>query len=105
MNDERARALEARASDAQRENRESGGRPGQRLAVRLSELHDLGTGRLDAAKVAEYPTIPLKQLSEALGGDSPTVHRTPYAVGLQEPLCAIKRSVVILVDALRDRTS
>src|SRR5947199_6876432 len=105
MNDERARALEARASDAQRENRESGGRPGQRLAVRLSELHDLGTGRLDAAKVAEYLKIPLKQLSEALGRNYSTVHRTPSAVGLQEPLCAIKRSLVILEDVLGDRSS
>ena len=79
--------------------------PEKRLAVRLADLHDRDTGRLDAVKVAEYLRIPLKQLSEALGRNYSTVHRTPSASGLQERLCSIKSSLVILEDVLGDRSS
>ena len=97
--------METRASDTERESRGSGARPSPKLAVRLAELHDRETGRLDAARVAEYLKIPLKQLSEALGRNYSTVHRTPSAVGLQEPLGSIKRSLIILEDVLGDRSS
>lgn len=75
------------------------------VAIRLSDLHDPETGRLDAARVAEYLRIPLKQLVEALGRNYTTVHRTPAALAIQEPLCSIKRSLVILEDVLGDRSS
>lgn len=34
--------------------------------VILPELHDAGTGRIDAQKVADFMGVPLKQLSEGL---------------------------------------
>lgn len=60
---------------------------------------------MDAARVAEYLGVPLKLLVEALGRNYSTVHRTPAALAIQEPLCSIKRSLVILEDVLGDRSS
>ncbi|HEX7186144.1 MAG TPA: glycine zipper domain-containing protein [Thermoanaerobaculia bacterium] len=75
------------------------------LAVDLRELHDPETGRLDAARVADYLKLPLKQLSEALGRNYSTVHRTPTAPAIQETLRSIKRSLEILGEVLGDRAS
>jgi hypothetical protein len=74
-------------------------------AVLLRELHDRATGRLDAARVADYLRLPLKQLSEALGRNYSTVHRTPTALAIQETLLSIKRSLIILEEVLGDRAS
>ena len=75
------------------------------LAVRLPELHDYETGRLDAAKVADYLRISLKQLSESLGRNYSTVHRTPAASAIQEPLRSIKRTLEILEQVFVDRSA
>lgn len=72
-------------------------------AVSLYILHDPETGRLDAARVADYLKLPLKQLSEALGRNYSTVHRTPTAPAIQETLRSIKRSLEILEQVLGDK--
>jgi hypothetical protein len=74
-------------------------------AVTLPELHDPATGRLDAARVADYLRLPLKQLSDALGRNYSTIHRTPTAPGIQETLRSIKRSLEILEEVLGDKAS
>ena len=72
-------------------------------SVVLQELHDPATGRLDAAKIAEYLAVPLAQLARALGANYATVHKTPAALPLQERLLPIKRTLVILSDLFRDQ--
>lgn len=73
--------------------------------VRLQQLHDPATGRLDAGRVANYLSLPLKQLSDALGRNYSTIHRTPTAPALQDPLRSIKRSLEILEGILGDHAS
>jgi len=83
------------------------GTPGAsiRLApVRLSDLHDPETGRIDATEVATFLKIPLKQLSEALGKKYSTVYKTPSAPALQPTLRSIKRSLEILERVFEDRS-
>jgi hypothetical protein len=79
-------------------------RPGT-LRVPLQELHDPGTGRLDAARAAEYLKVSLKQLAEASGKNYSTVHKTPSAPDLQPLLQSIKASLVILEDVFVDRAA
>ena len=74
-------------------------------AIPLQQLNDPVTGRLDAARVADYLSVPLKQLSETLGRNYSTVHKTPTAPAIQETLRSIKRSLVILEDVLGSRSS
>lgn len=73
--------------------------------VTLLELHDPGTGRLDAARIADYLDVPLKKLSEALGKNYTTVHKTPSAPSLQPGLRPIKRSIEILEEVFGERSS
>ncbi len=73
--------------------------------IPLQQLHDPVTGRLDAGRVADYLSLPLKQLSEALGRNYSTIHRTPAAPALQDPLRSIKRSLEILERVLGNRAS
>jgi Glycine zipper/Protein of unknown function (DUF2384) len=73
--------------------------------VTLQELHDPETGRLDAVRMADYLSLPLKQLSESLGRNYSTVHRTPTAPSIQETLRSIKRSLEILEEVLGDKAS
>ena len=61
--------------------------------VILPELHDRATGRIDARKVAEFMGVPLKRLAEGLGLDYKAVHRNPPAVGFQEALQPVKRTL------------
>jgi hypothetical protein len=75
------------------------------LEVRLPELHDRETGRLDAANVANYLRIPLKQLSESLGRNYSTVHKTPSASAIQEPLRSIKRTLEVLEQVFVNRSA
>jgi len=88
----------------------AGGLAGKRLAeshfapLLLSELHDSGTGRIDAAEVAAFLRIPLKQLAEALGKKYTTVHKTPSGLALQPALRSIKRSLEILERVFEDRS-
>jgi uncharacterized protein (DUF2384 family) len=73
--------------------------------VVLQELHDPGTGRLDANRVAEYLKIPLKQLAGALGKNYSTVHKTPSAPALQPSLRSIKRILEILEQVFVNRST
>lgn len=64
--------------------------------VRLPELHDPETGRVDAAKVAKYLKIPLKSLAEAIDLNYTYLQREPSAKSAQFRLGSIKRSLEIL---------
>lgn len=80
-------------------------RPKRAASVPLQQLHDPATGLLDAVRVANYLSLPLKQFSEALGRNYSTVHRTPAAPSLQEALLSIKKSLTILEESLGNRAS
>ena len=71
-------------------------RPREVPKVILPELHDRQSGRIDAAKVAEFMGVPLKQLAEGLGLNYKAVHRNPSASGFQEALRPVKRSLELL---------
>ncbi|MEN9840718.1 MAG: hypothetical protein RL376_518 [Verrucomicrobiota bacterium] len=64
--------------------------------VILPELHDGQSGRIDAAKVAEFMGVPLKRLADGLGLNYKAVHRHPAAAGFQEALRPVKRSLELL---------
>ncbi len=69
----------------------------------LPEIHDSDTGRLDAKRIAEYLSVPLSALAEAIGKNIATVHKSPSASSLQEDLAPIARILGILVPLLRSR--
>lgn len=77
-------------------------RPGL-LRIPLQELHDERSGRLDAAKFAEYLDRPLKQIAEAMGKKYSALHKTPAAPDVQPFLQSVKTSLVILEDVLSKR--
>ena len=74
---------------------------GARMRVVLPELHDEGTGRVDAQKVAEYLGVPLKRLAEGLEINYKSAHRNPDAEALQGALRPLKRSLEILDEFFR----
>jgi len=63
----------------------------------LLTLHDAGTGRLDAARIASFMGLPLKTLAESLGRNYRTVHKTPSAPSLQPHLQTLRRSLELLL--------
>ena len=69
-----------------------------RPRVILPELHDPATGRIDAQKVADFLSVPLKALAEALGLNYKAVHRTPGAPAFQQKLRSVKRILELLDD-------
>ena len=69
----------------------------------LPELHDPDTGRLDAKRMADYLSVPLSTLAEAIGKNVAAVHKSPSAPSLQEDLAPIARILGILVPLLRSR--
>jgi hypothetical protein len=71
--------------------------------VRLPELHDRETGRLDARSVAAYLNVPLTRLAAALGKKYQTVYKTPAAPALQEGLTAIETILNVLARVIGDR--
>jgi hypothetical protein len=73
--------------------------------VTLQDLHDPNTGRLDAARIAEYLKVPLKQLAGGLGKNYSTVHKTPSAPALQPALRSIKRILEILDQVFANRST
>ena len=73
--------------------------------VTLQGLHDPETGRLDAARTAEYLKVPLKQLAGGLGKNYSTVHKTPSAPALQPALRSIKRVLEILDQVFVNRST
>jgi DNA-binding NarL/FixJ family response regulator len=72
------------------------------LALTLPELHDRKTGRIDAALVATYLGVPLKELAGALGMNYTTVHKTPASESAQVALRRLKRTLELLTDTLKD---
>ena len=64
--------------------------------VVLPELHDAGTGRIDAQKVADFMGVPLKPLAVGLGLHYSGVHRNPSAPGFQQALRPLKRALELL---------
>ena len=74
---------------------------GARMRVVLPELHDEGTGRVDAQKVAEYLGVPLKRLAEGLEINYKSAHRNPAADAFQGALRPVKRSLEILHEFFR----
>jgi hypothetical protein len=70
-------------------------------SVILPELHDAGTGRIDAQKVADFMGVPLKHLSEGLGLNYKAVHRSPSAATFQTALMPVKRSLEYLHQAFK----
>lgn len=73
--------------------------------VTLQDLHDPETGRLDAARIAEYLKVPLKQMAGGLGKNYSTVHKTPSAPALQPALRSIKRILEILDQVFVNRST
>ncbi|MBI3493100.1 MAG: response regulator [Acidobacteria bacterium] len=73
------------------------------LDVRLRELHDPSTGRIDARKLAVFLAIPLAQLAAALDALPATVHKSPAAPALQKRLQPIKRAIDAVSRATRSQ--
>lgn len=71
--------------------------------VRLQNLHDPQSGRIDAGRLADWLEIPLKVLAEALGKKYSTIHKTPSSMALQPVLRSIKRALEILEEVLGER--
>lgn len=59
-------------------------------------LHDSGTGRIDARKLARYLGISLASLANAIGKDYKAVFKTSASESLQPALAPIHRTVVAL---------
>jgi len=75
------------------------------LRVTLQELHDQGTGRLDAKRIADYLGVPLKELARALGVKYTTAHKTPHSAALQDGLRPVKRCLEILASMIGDQAT
>jgi CheY-like chemotaxis protein len=78
------------------------GRRRQKIRVLLPELHDTPSGRIDAAKIAAYLDVPLKQLAPALRASYQAIHKTPDSPAAQAGLVPIKRSLELLRSAFAD---
>jgi hypothetical protein len=72
------------------------------LAVPLAELHDPGSGRIDARRVAEFLAVALTRVAEALDANYQSVHKTPDAASLQKGLGPIKRSIELVSRVTRN---
>lgn len=66
----------------------------------LPELHDPGTGRLDAGRIAEFIGIPLTAFSKFTGMSVAGLHKSPASASLQQDLIPIARSLTILTQLL-----
>lgn len=75
------------------------------LQLPLEELHDPKTGRLHAGKIADYLGLSLSQMAHAIAVNYTTLHKTPAALSVQQPLASIKRSLVILSETIGDESS
>ena len=73
------------------------------LQVILPELHDADSGRVDAQKMADYMSVPLKQLAQGLKLNYKAVHRHPSAPSFQPALRPVKRSLEILRNSSKNR--
>jgi uncharacterized protein (DUF2384 family) len=71
--------------------------------VILEELHNPDTGRIDAARVAEYLSVPVSRIASALDAGYRAVHKTPDAASLQDRLAPVKRTLELVSQVTRDR--
>jgi CheY-like chemotaxis protein len=71
----------------------------------ITKLHDPASGRIDAARVAEYLGAPLAFMADAFKRNYSTVAKTPAAESLQKPLQDFKRVIEVLQHVLGDRIS
>lgn len=69
----------------------------------LPSLHDPETGRLDARRIAEYLSISVSSLAQAIGRGEAAVHKSPAADSLQDGLAPVARTLAILFRLLRSR--
>jgi hypothetical protein len=70
--------------------------------VRLLELHNPDSGRLDARRVAAYLDVPLTELAAALGKGYQGLYKTPDSPAADEALRPIKRVLDILAELTDD---
>ncbi len=73
--------------------------------VALPELHNPDSGRLDARLMADYLSIPLARLADAIGKKYASLHKTPDAPAVQDALFPIKRSLEILTRVIEDHST
>ena len=71
----------------------------------IHALHDPGSGRIDARRLAEYLDVPLAALARAVGKDYKAVFKSPASAPLQPRLAPIHRTVVATERVFSDRTS
>ena len=69
----------------------------------VAELDDPDSGRLDAGRIAEWLGISLTRLSKAIGRSVQSVHKTPAAAGLQDPLAVLARIATSLTTMFETR--
>lgn len=82
------------------------GRPEPRsLDVPLPELRNGDSGRVDAARVAEYLGVSLKRLADAAGLGYAGVHKNPDSERVQDALAPIVRVLELAAIALGGRSS
>jgi len=67
-------------------------------SIKLPNLHDNLTGRLDAKKIVGELGISLKSLSKILGKNYRALHKTPHSKKIQMELAVFKRIIEILYD-------
>lgn len=63
----------------------------------VPRLHDPQSGRLDAARIAEFFALPLAGIARIVGRSLPTLHKTPDAPSLQESLAVFERIAASLI--------
>jgi len=63
----------------------------------VPELRNPESGRLDARRISDLFSIPLKQLSSSIGAASANVYKTPDAPGLQDRLSLYERIARMLL--------
>lgn len=66
--------------------------------IKLPNLHDSTTGRLDAKKIVGELGITLKSFSSILGKEYRALHKTPHSEKIQKELAVYKRIIEILYD-------
>jgi CheY-like chemotaxis protein len=64
----------------------------------LLGLHHAETGRIDARLLAGFLGVSLRGLSDALGRNYRTIHKTPHSASLQPELQTLRRIIELLVE-------
>lgn len=69
----------------------------------LLDLHDPGTGRLDAKRIAAYLEISLSSLAAVTGRSIAAIHKAPAADSLQQALAPVARTISLLSEILHSQ--